>query len=500
MRLNASILMDELSGSYPVAYFGPQETQLLVKRPEIYNIYRENVPFSKNRTYCVTPELLPEKPVCEEGTLLVCVGEFLPEMYRQGVCRCIWFRTDPTEIIEVFNIVQRIFDKYDDWEYQLQSILYSTASIQEMLDCTQPLFRNPIIVIDAALRFLGRSRIIDTDPALADYRPGADGKVQLAHLQQYCEFRDIHTKAGPVFYDEQGVEFYIWDVWQNDNYLGNVTVPFFQPRRESDRWLLSVLEHYISNALTRYVNNPELRANVLRTAFHDLLEGKNLSGETLRTLESYAGHYQCVRMKFLHHTEHAQPVSYYCSYVENALPNSVCFVHAGAMVAFVDVTDCADVFSIRETLWPIVRELNLCAGVSNVFTNLAQTSVYYQQAYGVMKIGLPRDTSPGIHMFQDHMLRYLLRSAFGGMPPEALYTPGLSRIAAHDAQSKVSYAQTLRVYLNNAMNITKTALDLQIHRSSFLERLRNIEALLGVSLDDPRQRLYLQIMLEMIDL
>ena len=50
------------------------------------------------------------------------------------------------------------------------------------------------------------------------------------------------------------------------------------------------------------------------------------------------------------------------------------------------------------------------------------------------------------------------------------------------------------------MNITKTALDLQIHRSSFLERLRNIEALLGVSLDDPRQRLYLQIMLEMIDL
>ena len=46
------------------------------------------------------------------------------------------------------------------------------------------------------------------------------------------------------------------------------------------------------------------------------------------------------------------------------------------------------------------------------------------------------------------------------------------------------------------MNITKTALDLRIHRSSFLERLRNIEALLGNDLDNPQQRLYLQIILE----
>lgn len=86
----------------------------------------------------------------------------------------------------------------------------------------------------------------------------------------------------------------------------------------------------------------------------------------------------------------------------------------------------------------------------------------------------------------------------GGLPTASVYSDGLLRLLEHDRLLKVSFAETLLIYLRNAMNITKTALDLKIHRSSFLERLRNIEALLGTDLDEPRERLYLQIILERI--
>lgn len=495
MRLNAHILMDELGNKYPVTYYGPQVTQLHLKRPEIYNVFRNDVPFSKNRTYCITTDSLPAEPVCEPGTLLVCIGGNIPECYRQGEIGCIWLQDDPQKIIEVFNTVQWIFDKYDDWEYQLQNILYSNASIQEMVDCCEEILPNPIIVIDASLRFLGRSRNVDTDSSLAMYRPGKDGKVQLKNLKEYLSFRDMYTKAGPLFYDNNRV--YIWDVWLHSRYLGNVTIPYiYYAQRKSDRWILSILEQYIANALTRYINNPELRANVLRSSFQDLLEDKPLGEESLRILDGFAGQYLCVRMKFQIYTEHSQPISFYCSYIENTLPHSVCVEYSSSIVVFADISELDWEKTFLPALRHIVDEMNLHVGISNPFCNLSQAKYYYQQANYALKRGSPSPNSNSVYFFQDYILTYLLTNATGGMPLESLYSDGITRLLEHDASSKVSFAETLLIYLRNSMNITKTALDLKIHRSSFLERLHNIESLLGSNLDEPQERLYLQIILE----
>lgn len=495
MRLNAHILMDELEKQYSVTYYGPEVTQMHLKRPEIYNIYQMGHPFKKNRTYCLSTNILPEKPIDEPGTLLICIGYEIPDRYRMGDIRCIWLQDDPVHIIEVFNTVQQIFDKYDDWEYQLQSILNSAASIQEMVNCCEDILPNPIIVIDASLRFLGHSRIIDTDPMLAMYRPGKDGKIQLEHLSAYLSFRDIYSKAGPSYYDNNHV--YIWDVWVHDRYLGNMTVPYVRcKRKNSDHWLLLVLEQYISNALSKFINNPELRANVLRSVFQDLLEERPLSEESIRILSDFSGRYLCVKMKFQIHTELSQPVSFYCSYIENTIPHSVCFAYKSSIIAFVDISETACETDYLYSLHRIAEELNVSVGISNPFGNLSQAKYYYQQATSAIKLGMSSPTSSNFFFFRDYMLSFLLQNATGGLPIESLYSDGVLRLLEHDASSKVSFLETLLIYLRNSMNITKTALDLRIHRSSFLERLRNIEALLGSDLDNPQQRLYLQIVLE----
>ena len=80
MRLNCHILMDELSERYSVEYFGSKATDLHLKRPEIYNIYKENEPLQKNRTYCLTAKHLPLITDIKNGALLIYVDETpLPE-------------------------------------------------------------------------------------------------------------------------------------------------------------------------------------------------------------------------------------------------------------------------------------------------------------------------------------------------------------------------------------------------------------------------------------
>lgn len=503
MRLNAHILMDELEKQYSVTYYGPEVTQIHLKRPEIYNIYQMGHPFKKNRTYCLSTDILPEKPIDEPGTLLICIGYEIPDRYRMGDIRCIWLQDDPIHIIEIFNTVQQIFDKYDDWEYQLQSILNSSASIQEMVNCCEDILPNPIVVIDASLRFLGYSQVIDTNPTLQMYRPGKDGKVQLGNLKEYLSFRDIYTKSGPRLYDnsEKHNLAYIWDVWLHDQYIGNMTIPYvLHGKRNSDRWILSILEGYIARALTKYINNPELRANVLRNLFQDLLEDRTLNEKALGTMGSFSGEYLCIQMQFLIKTKYSQPISYYCSYVENALPHSVCFAHTACIVAFTDISEPGWKEGLLPALEHISQEINLRIGISNSFSNLSHTKYYYQQACAALQLGKETKSDGAVFFFQDHTLSYLLSNVTGTMPLETLYSDGIKRLLEHDAISRVSFTQTLLVYLRNSMNITKTALDLRIHRSSFLERLRNIESLLDMDLDNPRDRLYVQVILERLTL
>jgi DNA-binding PucR family transcriptional regulator len=76
------------------------------------------------------------------------------------------------------------------------------------------------------------------------------------------------------------------------------------------------------------------------------------------------------------------------------------------------------------------------------------------------------------------------------------FSEGLRCLAAHDAESDVSYLDTLRVYLNNNMSISKTAAALYIHRSTLLERITRIKRDLRIDLQNPDERLRIQILLK----
>lgn len=65
----------------------------------------------------------------------------------------------------------------------------------------------------------------------------------------------------------------------------------------------------------------------------------------------------------------------------------------------------------------------------------------------------------------------------------------------HDREKGTQYFETLRTYLLNERDIPKTSQALIIHRTTLLYRLKKIQPLLDVSLDDPWQRLYLLLSL-----
>lgn len=100
-----------------------------------------------------------------------------------------------------------------------------------------------------------------------------------------------------------------------------------------------------------------------------------------------------------------------------------------------------------------------------------------------------------IYDFKDYALSYTLNACAGHVSVKSLCTQGVLELFEFDRQKDKEYVRILKVYLDQEMNITRTAEILHLHRTSLIKRVEKIEQLLQLSLKDSRTRLYLRLLL-----
>jgi DNA-binding PucR family transcriptional regulator len=97
--------------------------------------------------------------------------------------------------------------------------------------------------------------------------------------------------------------------------------------------------------------------------------------------------------------------------------------------------------------------------------------------------------------FSDCALEYMLSRTREAMPLRHLVAPELNALIEHDRQKGTQYYQTLRAFLLNEREFSRPADALIIHRTTLLYRLRKMQAVASIDLDDPKRRLDLLISL-----
>ncbi|MPN17848.1 hypothetical protein SDC9_165203 [bioreactor metagenome] len=76
-----------------------------------------------------------------------------------------------------------------------------------------------------------------------------------------------------------------------------------------------------------------------------------------------------------------------------------------------------------------------------------------------------------------------------------LENQALQVLLNYDRINKTNYVHTLRIYLAESCNVSRTAKYLFIHRHTLLKRLDKISELSGLNLDDYYVRLYMSVTL-----
>ncbi len=143
---------------------------------------------------------------------------------------------------------------------------------------------------------------------------------------------------------------------------------------------------------------------------------------------------------------------------------------------------------ILEQLQIYSYQNKIVIGISHPYTNLLQTNIGYEQAKIASFIENSEDEFA--HHCQDHMIVY----ANYFLKKEPLFTnvhPVLRFLQDYDHANHTDFYNTLRCYLYEERSIKQTSAKLKIHKNTLLFRIRKIQELLNINLDDIQTRINL---------
>lgn len=491
MKLSTDILYWRLKEKLnTVTFHGRHVSELTLNRPEFY--LDRNQSFEKNRVYVCSGDHLPQRPSLGENICLVCLGRHWNLNVYYDRCSVILIEGD-WDIFRVFNLVQGVFDQYDSWEEQLFYILRHDASLPKMLDASRGIFDNPMMLIGSDFRYLGV-----TEEDYLQNKLGLQLDTVSFDSEKLATFLSLHDMSThvrePILLELQGNRTLSVNIFDQQEYLGCLTIyEGFRSFRDSDKALAVFFSKLLRQAIQL---NPVLAStrSALRRALRSVIAGQSVDFEHRRTLSMENGKCDWFCVKLIPKNGTAPlPGTYLSAAIEEHNPGAMAFEFDNAVAAF--IPEDQNEGGPSDALLSVLERLGIVCGISSAFSNLFEAGHAWFQASSALHNGLMQDGSLSVFRFQDYLLPQLLNGALAGHPTWVYYTKGLKRLKEHDDNAQVSYLDTLRVYLDCNLSVTKTAAALYLHRSTLLDRLAHITAMLGNDLKDPDYCLTLGIIL-----
>lgn len=166
-------------------------------------------------------------------------------------------------------------------------------------------------------------------------------------------------------------------------------------------------------------------------------------------------------------------------------PGCLAVTYQGNLVLLTSGEDDAiHVQDDMETLKDDFRNSNLSAGISNVFTNIADMGRYYQQSLKALEFGWNLSSKGGLFNYADYAMYHALELCTKHVDLRDLCHPGLLKLQESSDPGDRDLFQTLYLYLLYMKDVNRVSQGLNIHRSTLFYRLNKIKAIINADLDD----------------
>ena len=396
------------------------------------------------------------------------------------------------------------FDSCKEIQFQIDQLIFRGAGLQELCCLGEKLLGNPVCIHDDWFIMTAMSPGVQAIISPEYVSTSVKGFIPRAILEDFKHDSDYletyaHRRARLwVGTDGARNSLYV-NLWDGAIYRGRLLV--FQQQhafRREDYLMAELLAQRAMSMLER--QNLEyyqgMDGVVYQLLSGELPEPAELD-RLLHTLRwSGTDRLACVIIKpqetsetsFLEHALHSE--------LFQIFPDGYILLSGGAQCLILNISrNPISRAQLHHKLAPVCRDYCLYAGISSPAAGLRDLHLAYCEAEAAVKRAFQLRNEQWILFFSDCALDYLLNGVAPPLMPQNLIAPGLIALKDHDLEKGTQYFETLRAYLLQERDIPKTAQSLIIHRTTLLYRLKKLQPLLGIDLDDPWKRLYLMISL-----
>ena len=408
--------------------------------------------------------------------------------------------TAPEEALE---LVQTVFDSYNDWDMQIREALL-VRDYQRVVDCSCSIFNNPVVLGDADLMVMNLSRDFNIDNKewknLVEH-----SSLSLNALKELQQDRRLQMHADGARYftmKKHGLADFICVQLTGENtFFGRLSVLGYN--RKLERGDIQALD-YLAGLLCRTLSHDPDRDSGPQTLISRLAGGEAIDRDLL---------YRHLSLKGWADTKDTS----LCTVCLSPLASSGEEMLSHLARRLSPLLPEADIFPWRDTLIllctteyrdtalvDVLAELELSTlfsiGSSLRFHDVSRCSLYCRQAlYAAQKRPGPGPrfglkVPAGIFMFYYCAAEYLLSHC----KEEELYCachPDARRLEKEDLEHHSENLLTLRTYLDCERNMKKAADALFIHRNTLVYRIGKLLDSLICDLDDAYSRNYLRLSL-----
>ena len=167
--------------------------------------------------------------------------------------------------------------------------------------------------------------------------------------------------------------------------------------------------------------------------------------------------------------------------------------HGIALVAHLPSSDEKVFLPFLPVLQEILVSFQAKAGISCMCNDLYSLPVSLQQAATAVRTGVKRQSVKKIFRFSECALDYIIENCTSSFRWEDLAHPCIRTLLSYDRENGTELCKTLRVFIRCRYNVLQASSMLYIHRSTFSVRIKRIEILCGIDLEEESVRLHILI-------
>lgn len=393
---------------------------------------------------------------------------------------------------------------------RLLDALYDNQGMQHIVDVASETFENPIFVNDSAYKILAMSRnTIFKDPTLEDQKTlGYIHEENLSAMRRDMLINRLSCDNYPIYSKKKGNDlgWLMRAVKLHGIEVGFVAlVENNRPFRKIDYELLDRFSKLVAIEMEKsnfYKDNKGIMYNYFLV---DLIIGKVKStkavNQRLSSLNWKINHYFQM-MLVIDNSENgferkAERVS---RELRSIIPGCHWAIYHGNLAVIINRNSPEILTKEEEQQLKEFLDANmLSCGVSDVYSNIIETSKHYYQSLRAVELGVYATHQNGIYRYSDYMIAYIAQVLSKHNDLNDFIHPAIVIIQKYDSENDSQLLDTLKQYLYYVGNPVAAAESLHIHRNTLLYRINKIIEFTNLNLENGDERLKIQLYLKFMD-